>query len=187
MAPTPSTMVSLGTPAHAFQLPDTLSGKTYSLDELKSATATVVMFICNHCPYVKHIQPELVRLANDYIPQGISFIAINSNDVKAYPEDAPEEMKTTGERLGYPFPYLYDESQAVARAYKAACTPDIFVYDSGMRLVYRGQLDDSRPSNGLPVTGRDVRDALDNLLAGKPVNPNQRPSVGCNIKWKNDD
>ncbi len=184
MAATPSTMVPLGTPAPDFTLPDTVSGRRLSLAELRSDKATVVMFICNHCPYVKHVQQELVRLANDYIPKGVSFIAINSNDVESYPEDAPDKMKAVAEALGYPFPYLFDETQEVARAYQAACTPDIFIYDGEMKLAYRGQLDDSRPGNGIPVTGRDVRRALDALLAGQPVDPNQRPSIGCNIKWK---
>lgn len=185
MAATPSTMVPLGAPAPDFALPDAVSGRTLSLAELRSNKATVIMFICNHCPFVKHVQPELARLARDYGPKGVSFIAINANDIAAYPEDAPDQMKAVAEAMGYTFPYLFDETQEVARAYQAACTPDFFIYDGKLKLAYRGQLDDSRPGNGIPLTGRDVRRALDALLAGRPVDPNQRPSIGCNIKWKN--
>lgn len=184
MAATPSNMVPLGAPAPPFTLPDTVSGRVVSLAGLRSDKATVIMFICNHCPFVKHVQHELARLADDYQPRGVAFAAISSNDAASYPADAPDQMQALAEALGFTFPYLYDESQAVARAYQAACTPDIFIYDGGLRLAYRGQLDDSRPGNGLPVTGRDVRAALDALLAGQPVDPNQRPSIGCNIKWK---
>ena len=184
MAQTPSTMISLGSKAPAFTLPDTVSDKIVSLGDLKSGKATVIMFICNHCPFVKHVNAELVKLANDYIPKGISFIAISANDVVNFPEDAPDKMKLTAKELGYPFPYLYDESQEVARAYDAACTPDFFIYDKDLKLAYRGQLDDSRPSNGLPVTGKNMRLALDYILAGKAVLPEQKPSIGCNIKWK---
>jgi thiol-disulfide isomerase/thioredoxin len=155
-----------------------------SLEGLKSDRATVVMFICNHCPYVKHVQEELVRLAEDYRPKGVSFIAISSNDAEQYPEDGPENMKKVAQRMGYPFPYLYDETQEVAKAYKAACTPDFYVFDGDMELVYRGQLDDSRPGNAIPITGADLRGALDNLLRGQPVEEDQKPSMGCNIKWK---
>ncbi len=185
MAATPSNMVPLGAPAPDFTLPDPVSGRAWSLAELRSAKATVIMFICNHCPFVKHVQHELAQLGRDYGSKGVSFIAINSNDVQAYPDDAPDKMKALAETLGFTFPYLYDETQAVARAYQAACTPDILIYDGALKLAYRGQLDDSRPGNGVPVTGRDVRRALDALLAGQPVDPNQRPSIGCNIKWKN--
>ena len=184
MVATPSVMIPLGTAAPDFNLPDTVSGEDFSLGALKSDNATVVMFICNHCPFVKHVQPELVQLAKDYQPSGIAFVAISSNDVDNYPADSPENMKADAERLGYPFPYLYDESQEVARAYSAACTPDFFIFDGDLKLVYRGQLDDSRPGNGVPVTGRDIRNALDNILGGQPVGAEQRPSVGCNIKWK---
>jgi thiol-disulfide isomerase/thioredoxin len=184
MAETPSTMVPLGTPALHFSLPDTVSGKTVTLDEIKSDKATLIMFICNHCPFVKHVQQELVNLARDYQPKGVSLVAISSNDIESYPDDGPERMKAVANDLGYSFPYLFDESQEVAREYKAACTPDFFLYDSELKLAYRGQLDDSRPENGIPVTGADLRAAVDNLLLGEPVNPNQRPSVGCNIKWK---
>ena len=184
MALTPSTMLPLGTKAPAFTLPDTVSGKTLSLDGLKGGKATVVMFICNHCPYVKHVNPELVRVAKDYQKRGVSFIAISSNDVSNYPDDAPDKMKANAKALGYPFPYLYDESQQVARAYQAACTPDLFVFDSKLACAYRGQLDDSRPGNSVPPSGKDLCAALDALLAGKAISPDQKPSVGCNIKWK---
>jgi peroxiredoxin len=184
MALTPSNMLPLGTVAPDFRLPDTVSGKTMALQDLKSGTATVVMFICNHCPYVKHVQQGLVALAGDYQGQGVSFIAISSNDADGYPEDAPDRMKAVAQSLGYPFPYLYDETQQVARAYQAACTPDFYVFDGGLRCVYRGQMDDSRPGSGIPVTGSDLRAALDAVLAGRPVNPQQKPSMGCNIKWK---
>ncbi len=184
MATSPSSGSLLGTAAPDFTLPDTVTGDSMSLQDLKSDQATVVMFLCNHCPYVKHVQSQLVALANDYQPQGVSFIAISSNDPVKYPEDGPDQMKAVAERLGYPFPYLFDESQDVARAYGAACTPDTFVYDSGMALRYRGQLDDTRPGSLEPATAADVRAALDALLAGKPVDDHQRPSVGCSIKWK---
>lgn len=184
MALTPSNMIPLGTIAPAFTLPDTVSGNTYSLEQLKGEKATVLMFICNHCPYVKHINSQLVKLANDYLPKGIKFIAISSNDANAQPDDAPDKMKDTADTEGYPFPYMYDESQAVAKAYDAACTPDFYIFDSGLKLVYRGQLDDSRPSNSTPLTGNDIRAALDAILSAGEVSPRQRPSIGCNIKWK---
>jgi peroxiredoxin len=184
MAETPSKMNPLGFKAPAFELMDTLSGEMKSLDELKSSKATVIMFICNHCPFVKHINSELVRVAGDYMPQGVSFIAISSNDADKYPEDGPDKMKVYAERLGYPFPYLYDETQEVARAYDAACTPDFFIFDGVMNCVYRGQLDDSRPGNNKPRDGKDLRQALNAMLAGNPVSPIQKPSIGCNIKWK---
>lgn len=184
MALTPSSMLPLGTKAPDFKLTDAVSGKALGLDELKSDKATVVMFICNHCPYVKHVQKGLVELANDYIPKEVSFIAINSNDVAKYPEDSPANMKSVALKLGYPFPYLFDETQEVARAYDAACTPDFYVFDADVKLVYRGQMDDSRPSNGKPVTGKNMRETLDRILSGKPVDPDQVPSIGCNIKWK---
>lgn len=184
MALTPSRMLPLGTKAPPFKLRSPVNEKEFSLDELKSDKATVVMFICNHCPYVKHVQRGLVELANDYIPKGVSFIAINSNDVEKYPEDSPANMKSVALRLGYPFPYLFDETQEVARAYDAACTPDFYVFDSGLKLAYRGQMDDSRPGNGKPVTGKDIREALDRILKGDPVGADQVPSIGCNIKWK---
>jgi peroxiredoxin len=177
-------MLPLKTKAPGFRLWDVISDKDLSLRELKSDTATVIMFICNHCPYVKHLQKGLVELANDYIPKGISFIAICSNDIENYPDDSPENMRAVAKRLGYPFPYLFDESQEVARAYDATCTPDFFIFDEELKCVYRGQMDDSRPGNENPVTGKDLRNALDNILSGKPVTEVQYPSIGCNIKWK---
>ncbi|MDB5986589.1 MAG: alkyl hydroperoxide reductase/Thiol specific antioxidant/Mal allergen [Nevskia sp.] len=183
MSLTPSNMLALGTLAPDFTLPDTLAGGMRNLQQLKSARVTLIMFICNHCPYVKHVQRGLVQLALDYQPRGVSFVAISSNDAQAYPQDGPEQMRLEAQRAGYHFPYLYDETQAVARAYRAACTPDFFVFDGDLKLAYRGQFDDSRPHNGKPVTGRDIRAALDALLDGKAVNPAQIPSVGCNIKW----
>lgn len=184
MSLTPSNMLALGTTAPAFKLPDTVSGKTFSLDELKSDKATVIMFICNHCPYVKHVNAGLVKLANDYLAKGVKFIAISSNDVESHPEDSPERMKQVAAQLGYPFPYLFDETQEVAKQYDAACTPDFYIFDKHLKLAYRGQLDDSRPSNKVPLSGKDIRAALDAILAGQPVSPHQRPSIGCNIKWK---
>jgi len=184
MAETPSNMIPLGTKAPDFRLKDAISGETLSLQELKSDIATVIMFICNHCPFVKYIQDELVRLTDEYIAKGVSFIAINSNDVENYPEDSPEKMKEVAEWKGYSFPYLFDETQDVARAYEAACTPDFYIFDGDLKLVYRGQFDDSRPNNQEPITGKDLREALDNILAGIPVSFDQRPSIGCNIKWK---
>jgi peroxiredoxin len=184
MARTPSVMTPLGKKAPDFTLPDTVSGKELSLQALKGKTATVIMFICNHCPFVKHVNAELVNLGNDYTNKGIGFIAISSNDAAGYPQDGPEQMKLVASQLHYPFPYLYDLSQDVAKAYEAACTPDFFIFDSNLTLVYRGQLDDSRPGNEKPVTGADIRNALDHLIAGKPVPANQKPSIGCNIKWR---
>lgn len=184
MAETPSKMVPLGTKAPDFKLFDVLSKREVSLKELKSDIATVIMFICNHCPYVKHINKVLVDVAEKYIEKGISFIAINSNDALFYPEDSPENMFKVAKTLHYPFPYLYDETQEVAKAYDAACTPDFFVYDKDLKLVYRGQFDSSRPSNNLPVTGKDLAKALDAILEGRRPDEKQIPSVGCNIKWK---
>ncbi|WP_305982986.1 thioredoxin family protein [Roseivirga thermotolerans] len=184
MARTPSNMLPLGTPAPDFKLPDTISGKSLSLGELKSDKATVIMFICNHCPFVKHVDEGIVSLAKDYQAKGVSFIAISSNDVENYPQDSPELMKEEAEKVGYTFPYLYDETQQVAKAYDAACTPDFYVFDADLKCAYRGQLDDSRPGNGKPVTGKNLRAALDEILEGKPVSAPQIPSLGCNIKWK---
>jgi thiol-disulfide isomerase/thioredoxin len=184
MSLTPSTMLPLGTAAPDFTLLDTVSGATTSLAALRSDRATLIMFICNHCPYVKHVMSGLVQLAKDYEPKGVAIIAISSNDASNYPDDAPDKMGDLAKRAGFPFPYLYDETQDVAKAYQAACTPDFFVFDGTMRLAYRGQLDDSRPGNGKAVTGRDLRAALDDLLAGRAVSVEQIPSVGCNIKWK---
>jgi thiol-disulfide isomerase/thioredoxin len=184
MALTESNMLPLGNIAPEFSLPDCVTNEILSLDLLKSDVATVIMFICNHCPYVIHVNPEIVRLANDYIPKGVSFIAISSNDVERYPEDAPDKMRWIAEREKYPFPYLYDEDQSVAKAYDAACTPDFYVFDSKMQLAYRGRLDDSRPKTDKPLTGKDLRAALDAVLSGNLPDSNQYPSVGCNIKWK---
>jgi peroxiredoxin len=184
MAAIPSNMLPLGTIAPEFELPDVVSGEQRRLSSLRSDAATVIMFICNHCPYVKHVNKGLVSLARDYQPQGVTFIAISSNDVEAFPADAPERMREVAEEQGYLFPYLYDADQSVARAYQAACTPDFYIFDAGLELVYRGQLDDARPRNDVPVTGKDVRAALDAILAGEPVAAEQRPSIGCNIKWR---
>jgi thiol-disulfide isomerase/thioredoxin len=184
MARTPSTMVTLGTKAPDFLLPDTVSGKQLSLNNIKGEKAMMIMFICNHCPFVKHVNAELANLANDYRNKGIGFVAISSNDVINYPDDAPGLMTQVAKQLKYPFPYLYDESQDIAKAYDAACTPDFFIYDKDLQLVYRGQLDDSRPGNEIPVTGKDIRHALDCLINNEPVSQEQRPSIGCNIKWK---
>jgi peroxiredoxin len=183
MALTPSTMLPLGTTAPDFTLPDT-NGKTVSLDDFKSAPALVVIFMCNHCPYVIHIRSGLAQFARDYAPKGAAIIGINANDVANYPEDSPARMKEEVKSAGYIFPYLYDGTQAVAKAYRAACTPDIYLFDKDRKLVYRGQFDDSRPGNGVPVTGKDLRAALDSVLAGQPVSPTQKASMGCNIKWK---
>ena len=184
MAETPSTMLPLGTRAPDFKLIDTQMGKVVSLGELKSDQATVIMFLCNHCPYVKLIQSKLVDVAKKYQSKDVSFIAISSNDVKNYPADSPELMKVEAEKNGYTFSYLYDETQAVAKAYQAACTPDFYVFDKNLACVYRGRFDDATPGNGRTVTGGDLSLALDNLLAGKAIAADQRPSVGCNIKWK---
>lgn len=184
MALTPSNMLPLGTQAPDFTLQDTLSSQNYSLDKVKGDKATVIMFICNHCPYVKHVQPELVKLAQDYQEKGIGFVAISSNDVEEYPEDSPEMMKKEAVKWNYPFPYLFDETQEVAHRYDAACTPDFYIFDKDLKLVYRGQLDESRPGNDKPLTGKDMRKALDDILHGNPVDDNQIPSQGCNIKWK---
>ncbi|MGB7768867.1 MAG: thioredoxin family protein [Verrucomicrobiia bacterium] len=183
MALTPSTMLPLGTTAPNFELPDT-DGKTVALADFKDAPALLVLFICNHCPYVKHLRAGFAQLARDYLPRGVAIIGINSNDVANYPEDSPARMKVEVKSAGYLFPYLYDGSQAVAKAYRAACTPDLYLFGQNRKLVYRGQFDDSRPGNGIPVTGKDLRAALDAVLAGKPVSSNQKASVGCNIKWK---
>jgi len=180
MGLTPSSMLPLGTQAPDWTLPDTQSGQSITLSQRPHKAGLLIMFICNHCPFVKHVEQELLRLCRDYHPQGIDILAISSNDVEVHPADRPDQMALKS----YPFPYLYDESQDVARAYQAACTPDFFLFDAEHRLVYRGQLDGSRPGNGIPVTGVDLRAAMDALLAGKPVNPEQKPSIGCNIKWK---
>ena len=184
MARTPSNMLPLGTKAPSFSLPDTVSGQTLSLNQIHGKEGTVVMFICNHCPFVKHVFSGIVDLANDYLDKGIAFVAISSNDVENYPDDAPGLMTKVAIEQGFPFPYLYDESQEVARAYDAACTPDFYIFDNNKSLVYRGQLDDSRPENGIPVTGKDMRSALEAIWDGKNVSATQKPSIGCNIKWK---
>ncbi|MFV0564563.1 MAG: thioredoxin family protein [Flavobacteriaceae bacterium] len=184
MANTPSNMLPLGTTAPNFKLPDTKTDLVLTLAEIKGKTATVVMFICNHCPFVIHINKTLVAIANNYKSKGVGFVAISSNDAVKYPQDGPDNMKLHAEREQYPFRYLYDQSQAVAKAYDAACTPDLYVFDKHLKLVYRGQLDDSRPGNGLPVTGTDLIHALDCLLQNKINTKPQKPSIGCNIKWK---
>jgi peroxiredoxin len=176
-------MLPLGTKAPDFSLPN-VDGRTVSLADAAGPKGTVVMFICNHCPFVKHVADQLAALGRDVTPLGIGVVAINSNDVSTHPADSPEQMVHEAEVRGYPFPYLYDESQEVAKDYHAACTPDFFLFDAGRKLVYRGQLDASRPGNELPVTGADLRAAIDAVLAGKPVATEQRPSLGCNIKWK---
>ena len=183
MALTPSTMLALGTSAPDFQLPDP-AGKHFSLASFKDKPALVVMFICNHCPYVKHLRAGLAQFAKDYEPRGAGIVAINANDAQNYPDDSPAKMAEEARSAGYSFPYLFDEKQSVAKAYRAACTPDFFLFDRGRRLVYRGQFDASRPGNGIPVTGKDLRAALDAVLAGKPTSTMQTPSMGCNIKWK---
>lgn len=183
MSLTPSTMLELGTTAPEFRLPDT-NGKTVSTADFKNAPALLVIFMCNHCPYVKHIREGLAQLGRDYQSKGVAMVGINSNDVANYPADSPAKMKEEVKSAGYTFPYLYDESQAAAKAYRAACTPDVFLFDRQQKLVYRGQFDNSRPGNGLPVTGADLRAALDAILAGKPVSREQKPGIGCNIKWK---
>jgi thiol-disulfide isomerase/thioredoxin len=184
MSLTPSTMLPLGTKAADFTLPDMISQQPLSLDKLKSPLATVIMFICNHCPYVIHINSQLTQVAKEYQAKGIQFIAISSNDVINYPADAPEKMQENARMNDYPFPYLYDESQAIAKAYQAACTPDFYIFDSGLACVYRGRFDGSTPGNKAPVTGEDLTNALDAVIAGNTVDQNQLPSVGCNIKWK---
>ena len=187
MARTLSTMLELGTSAPRFALPDT-RGNMVSLDDFKDARGLLVIFMCNHCPYVIHLRQALAAFALECRQEGVAVVGINSNNVANYPADSPEKMAVEAEQAGYTFPYLYDESQEVAKAYKAACTPDLFLFDNRgngeMRLVYRGQFDDSRPSNGVPVTGKDLRAAVDALLANQPIPADQKPSMGCNIKWK---
>jgi peroxiredoxin len=184
MALTPSTMLPLGTIAPEFNLIDSISNEAHSLKALKSETATVIMFICNHCPFVIHVRDGIVKLANDYHPRGISFIAISSNDANQYPQDGPEKMREIAEQYNFPFPYLFDATQHIAKAYQAACTPEFFIFEKNLELVYHGQMDDSRPGNDIPVNGKDLRNALENILQGTTVNVDQKPSIGCNIKWK---
>lgn len=179
-----SAMLPLGTAAPSFSLPDVVNGQTYSLDSFSDKIALLVMFICRHCPYVVYIEQELARLGRDYHGTGLGIVAISSNDPISYPDDAPPKLKEMAVRLGFTFPFCHDETQDVAKAYRAACTPDFFLFDRDRRLVYRGQLDDSRPGNNKPLTGRDLRSAIQAVLAGKPVDGNQRPSIGCSIKWK---
>ena len=185
MALTPTTMMlELGATAPDFSLPEPATGKTVTLADFKGAPGLLVIFMCNHCPYVKHVAAGLAELAKEYQRRNVAVIGINANDVDAYTDDSPAKMAEEVRLRGYTFPYLYDATQCVAKAYRAACTPDLYIFDKDQRLIYRGQFDDSRPGNGIPVTGKDVRAALDAVLAGKPVSPNQTPSIGCNIKWK---
>ena len=177
-------MLPLGTKAPNFNLLDTVSSEMISLEDVRGERGTVVMFLCNHCPYVIHTNEEIVRLANDYRINGFGFVAISSNDVENYPEDSPEKMVITAEKNDYTFPYLYDETQKIAKAYDAACTPDFYLFDADLKLIYRGQLDNSRPGNSIQVTGRNLREALDNVLNNSPQRKDQKPSMGCNIKWK---
>ena len=184
MPATASTMLDLGTKAPDFSLPDVVTGRRVSLSAFQNKKALLVMFICHHCPFVKHVKSELARLGDDYAAKDIGIVAISSNDPAVAADDSPDGLKRMVADWGLHFPVLYDESQAVAKSYNAACTPDFFVFDGGRKLAYRGQLDDSRPSNGKPVTGVDLRAAIDAVLAGRPVSAEQRPSLGCNIKWK---
>ncbi len=184
MARTPSTMQELGTPAPDFNLLEPLTGERRSLADFRDAPAMLVVFMCNHCPYVIHIRDALAKFAREYQPRGLAMVGINANDVDNYPADSPEKMVEEIKTAGYTFPYLYDEDQSVAKAYHAACTPDFFLYDADRKLFYRGQFDDSRPRNDLPVTGRDLAAAVEAVLAGKPAPAEQIPSLGCNIKWK---
>jgi peroxiredoxin len=184
MVRTPSVMLELGTPAPDFRLPDPSTGKTVSLEDFPDARGYVIAFICNHCPFVQLIRHEFARFGREYTDKGLAVIAINSNDVENFPLDSPEHMKDETRRFGYTFPYLFDEDQSVARAYHAACTPDFFMFDADRKLVYRGQFDPARPGSDTPVTGEDLRAAADALLAGSPIPEDQKPSIGCNIKWK---
>jgi peroxiredoxin len=177
-------MLELGIQAPDFQLPDVVSGQTVSLATFAGKKALLVMFICRHCPFVKHVQAELARIGADFAGKDIGIVAISASDAAAYPDDAPDKLKEMAQELGFTFPFCYDESQETAKAYTAACTPDLFLFDANRQLVYRGQLDDSRPSNNQPVTGIDLRTAIDAVLADRPVSPDQKPSIGCNIKWK---
>ena len=184
MVAVPSTMLPLGTRVPDFSLVNAVDGRTVSPADFRDRQALLVMFICNHCPYVKHVMQEIGRVAADYRPKGVRIVAINSNDIQSHPDDAPQHMKALAKAEGWTFPFLFDESQEVARAFRAACTPDFFVFDRDRRLVYRGQLDDSRPKKDVPVTGRDLRAALDAVVSGNPVPAGQTPSIGCSIKWK---
>ncbi len=184
MALTPSVMKELTTPAPHFSLPDVVSGKVYTLDDFRRGPGLLVMFICAHCPYVKHVEAELANLGHDFLEKQLGIVAISSNFVGSHPEDAPDKLKEQAERLGFTFPYLYDETQQVARAYNAVCTPDFFLYNGDLKLAYRGQLDGSRPGNKIPVNGKDLRFAINAVLSGRTPPEDQKPSIGCNIKWK---
>lgn len=184
MARTPSNMLPLGTEAPDFTLFDTVSGNNLTFSDCKGEHGTLIMFLCNHCPFVIHVNPKIVALAKSYQDKGIAFVAISSNDVVNYPQDAPDLMTAVAKKEGYTFPYLYDETQETAKAFDAACTPDFFLFDYDIKLIYRGQLDDSRPGNGLPLTGNDLKNAMDALLNGTTIDTIQKPSIGCNIKWK---
>jgi peroxiredoxin len=184
MARTESTMLALGTHAPDFQLPDVTSGEAIGLGRFQDKKALLVMFICRHCPFVKHVQDELAKLGRDYATKPLGIVAISSNDADTYPDDSPASLREMAAELGFTFPYCYDESQETARAYSAACTPDFFLFDRNRQLVYRGELDASRPGTSTPVTGRELRAAIENVLNDRPVDPNQRPSIGCNIKWR---
>ncbi|MBL4605223.1 MAG: thioredoxin family protein [Flavobacteriaceae bacterium] len=184
MALTPSNTFEKGTVAPSFSLPDTISGKEISLKNIRGERGTIIFFICNHCPFVVHVNKELVQLAKDYQSRGFGFVAICSNDVEKYPMDSPYLMKLQARQEHYPFPYLYDETQEVARAYDAACTPDIYVFDKDLKSIYHGQLDDSRPENGIPLTGKDIRAVLETILSNRLYRETEKPSVGCSIKWK---
>jgi peroxiredoxin len=185
MSLTPSNMIPLGTVAPNFSLNDPVTNNAVSLENIRGEKGTVVMFLSNHCPYVKHVNDEIVRVANDYHVTGFGFVAISSNDVKNYPQDGPKFMRETARKENYRFPYLFDETQEIAKLYDAACTPDFYLFDAELKLVYRGQLDNSRPGNGIPSNGRDLREALDNILNNNSQRKDQKPSMGCNIKWKN--
>lgn len=187
MADTPSNMLPLGTKAPDFKLQDTVSGEKLTLNECKGLKGTVIVFICNHCPFVKHVNSKIVKMAKEFKAKGIEFVAISSNDAVKYPQDGPVLMKDMAIKEGYIFPYLYDQTQEVAKAYHAACTPDFYFFDAQLKLVYRGQLDDSRPGNDIPITGKDLSSAIKALLQNKPIDPNQKPSIGCNIKWRIND
>lgn len=184
MALVGSNQFEISKTAPDFELINTVNDKMMSLSALKGEKGTAIFFICNHCPFVVHINRGLVQMANDYLSKGIAFIAISSNDAKYYPQDGPQQMKRLAEQLNYPFPYLYDETQEVAKAYNASCTPDLYLFDSDLKAVYHGQLDDSRPRNGIPVTGKDFRNAMDHLITGETNPQDQHPSIGCSIKWK---
>lgn len=184
MVKTASTMLALGTAAPEFQLPDVVSGETISLATFFGSKALLLMFICQHCPFVKHVQAELAKIGHDYGDRPLDIVAISANDVANYPDDSPQKLKQMAQELNFNFPVCYDESQSVSKSYTAACTPDFFLFDSANKLVYRGQLDDSRPSNGIPVTGQDLRQAIDAVLQDRAIDFEQKPSIGCNIKWK---